>query len=66
MSQGRQSPNKRQNGHNTSSSLSSGGTSSMETVPMSDFVDGDFEDEEVDIVWGRLFPLGKAFHPLGM
>ncbi|XP_077995471.1 serine/threonine-protein kinase Chk2-like [Glandiceps talaboti] len=58
-----------QSGHNTSSSLSSGGTlSSMETLPTQDVVDGDFEDEvdNGEVIWGRLFPLGKNFTALDL
>ncbi|XP_038053791.1 serine/threonine-protein kinase Chk2-like [Patiria miniata] len=55
------------NSHNTSSSLSSAGTvSSMETLPTQDVVDGDFDyhdevEENPEIVWGRLLPVGKTF-----
>ncbi|XP_002739437.1 serine/threonine-protein kinase Chk2-like [Saccoglossus kowalevskii] len=62
-----------QSGHNTSSSLSSGGTlSSMETLPTQDVVDGDFdydeaeEEDETTKIWGRLYPLGKGFEPLDL
>ncbi|XP_070572935.1 serine/threonine-protein kinase Chk2-like [Ptychodera flava] len=57
-----------QSGHNTSSSLSSGGTiSSMETLPTQDVVDGDLDDEIEEIqIWGRLFPLGNTFIPLDL
>ena len=59
------------NSHNTSSSLSSAGTvSSMETLPTQDVVDGFFDeheeaDENPEIVWGRLLPVGKTFVAVG-
>lgn len=51
-------------GHNTSSSLSSAGTvSSMETIPVQDDPEGEYQGTLGPLeekTWGKLFPIGKG------